>query len=181
MSDLGRNVLAGKSWPHPAISKNIGAMKMRRINVPEGIRPLSLTLSLVRDCRKAVSSLKVRCMEYAREEMPDALSLTRERVRVWVSENLSLQKLNNAEKKDRHPLPPLSHRKMGEGTENVPFGSLSQRFAIFRQSLVRDRKPKGRCLIAPLRGRLRAAPAPVPAPAAGPAARSVRRHREIPM
>ena len=31
---------------------------------------------------------------------------------------------------------PLSHRKMGEGTENVAFRSFSQRFAIFRQSLI---------------------------------------------
>ena len=76
-------------------------------------------------------------MEYAKEEMSDALSLTRERVRVWVSENLSLQKLNNAEKKDRHPLPPLSHRKMGEGTESVSFRSFNQLFAIFRHALVR--------------------------------------------
>src|SRR5271168_877926 len=30
---------------------------------------------------------------------------------------------------------PLSHRKMGEGTESVAFRSFSQRVAIFRQSL----------------------------------------------
>jgi len=67
---------------------------------------LADALSLTRDCRKTVSSLKVRCMECAQEEQIDALSLTRERVRVWVSENLSLQKLNSAQKKDRHPHPP---------------------------------------------------------------------------
>jgi len=78
-------------------------------------------------------------MELTKEKLTDALSLTRERVRVWVSENLSLQKLNNAEKKDRHPLPPLSHRKMGEGTENVAFRSFSQRFTVCRQSLTRER------------------------------------------
>jgi hypothetical protein len=43
-------------------------------------------LSLTRDCRKTVSSLKVQCMECAKEELIDALSLTRERVRVWVSQ-----------------------------------------------------------------------------------------------
>jgi len=40
----------------------------------------TLTLSLVRDGRKTVSSLKVRRMESAKEELLDALSLTRERV-----------------------------------------------------------------------------------------------------
>jgi hypothetical protein len=74
----------------------------------------------------------------------DALSLTRERVRVWVSGNLSLQKLNNSQKKDRHPLPPLSHRKMGEGTEGVAFRSFSQPFVIYRQSLVRERASENR-------------------------------------
>ena len=39
-------------------------------------------LSLTRDCRKTVSRFKVRCMENAKEEMSDALSLTRERVSV---------------------------------------------------------------------------------------------------
>ena len=68
----------------------------------------------------------IDAIDCAKEELTDALSLTRERVRVWVSENLSLQKLNNAEKKDRHPLPPLSHRKMGEGTESVAFRYLNQ-------------------------------------------------------
>src|SRR5271170_3281903 len=54
-------------------------------------------------------------MELTKEKLTDALSLTRERVRVWVSENLSFQKLDTTQQKDRHPLPPLSDRKMGEG------------------------------------------------------------------
>ena len=37
---------------------------------------------------------------------------------------------------------PLSHRKMGEGTESVAFRSFSQRFAIFRQSQDKERGQK---------------------------------------
>jgi hypothetical protein len=87
-------------------------------------------------------------MELTKEKLIDALSLTKERVGVWVSGNVSLRKLNNTQKEDRHPLPTLSyensrpqtafgekrahfhaggvgsrpmlhsHRKMGEDTES---------------------------------------------------------------
>jgi hypothetical protein len=77
-----------------------------RVTAPQD---LTDALSLTRDWRKTVSSLKVRCMECVKEELIDALSLTRERVRVWVSENLTLQKLNSTQKKDKHPLPPFCY------------------------------------------------------------------------
>jgi len=38
---------------------------------------------------------------------------------------------------------PLSHRKMGEGTESIAFRCFSQRSAIFQQSLVREKGQKG--------------------------------------
>jgi len=47
-------------------------------------------LFLPKTCRKPVCHLKVRRMELTKEELIDALSLTRERVRVWVCENLDL-------------------------------------------------------------------------------------------
>ncbi len=58
-------------------------------------------------------------MELTKGELIYALSLTRVRLRVWASGNLSLRKLDKTQKKDGHPLPPLSYRKMGEGTENI--------------------------------------------------------------
>ncbi len=55
-------------------------------------------------------------------------------------------KVNNAQKKDRPPLPPFSHKKMGEGTESVASPSFSQRFAIF-DSLVKKLGGSGRYLL----------------------------------
>ena len=62
-------------------------------------------------------------MELPSEKLIDALSLTRERVRVWVSENLSLQKFNNTQQKDRHPLPALSHKKWERASVRTSLGS----------------------------------------------------------
>jgi len=61
--------------------------------------PLSKTVEKLFQLESAMNRM-------LQEKLIDALSLTRERVRVWVSENLSLQKLNSAQKKDRHPHPP---------------------------------------------------------------------------
>ena len=72
-----------------------------------------------RDCRKTVSTLKVRRMELPKEKVIDASD--QGQGRVWVSGNLSSQNLNNTQKRDRHCLPSLSHKEMGEGTESLAF------------------------------------------------------------
>src|SRR5277367_5994562 len=66
-------------------------------------------------------------MELTKEKLTDALSLTRERVRVWVSESLSLQKSDKLHRKDRHPLPCMlkgageaAQNRKGRGSSNFP-------------------------------------------------------------
>ena len=72
-------------------------------------------------------------MELPKDKLMDALSLTRERVRVWAFGNLDIQKLSSTQKKDRHPLPALSHRKMGEGAERVLWANVSPFIDSFYQ------------------------------------------------
>src|SRR5271154_6163644 len=88
--------------------------------LPSYITRLSInSLQLESPMRITAPERPIDAIDCAKEELTDALSLTRERGRVWGSENLSLQKLNSTEKKDRPPPPPLSHREMGEGTESA--------------------------------------------------------------